>query len=64
MRNILRNMMRLQAERAGMKPSKGINGLWNRYQTAKQGLHVRERNIYRGTHKKSTWKMRCSLITD
>ena len=60
MRKYIRNMLRSQAERENVKPSKYVSDEFNKIQGRKYGYERRVKNQIKGTHKRSTWKARLS----
>lgn len=61
MRKYVRGMLRREAERKKIKPSKWVNREFDRIQIKKYGIEQREINKAKGTHKKSSWKTRIEL---
>lgn len=61
MRKYVRGMLRREAERKKIKPSKWVNREFDRIQIKKHGIEQREINKAKGTHKKSSWKTRIEL---
>lgn len=62
MRKLLRSMMRAEAEKKGMIPSKYVNSAWHKYQIDKVGLYNRLKNVAKGTSVKSKWRIRIQSI--
>lgn len=60
-RKYVRGILRHEAERKKIKPSKWVNREYNRLQIKKYGIERREINKATGTHKKSTWRARIAL---
>ena len=60
-RKYVRGMLRREAERKKTKPSKWVNREFDRIQIKKYGIERREINKAKGTHKKSSWRVRCEL---
>ena len=58
MRKLIRNILRSQAEEMGVKPSRYVRSEFNQIQIKKYGRDVRRINKAKGTHKRSTWKIR------
>ena len=58
MRKIKRSILRKQAEDKKIKASKWVNLMWNTMQVKVYGVNKRLANQARGTHKKSTWRIR------
>ena len=56
MRRLKRSILRHEAERKGVKPSRYVFTMWNRIQTKKVGPHERARNRLRGTKTKRQWR--------
>lgn len=61
MRKYIREKLRRQAEKEGLKPSKAVHALWARYQNEKRGEFVRMMNVAKGTHKKRLWPSRIAM---
>lgn len=61
MRKYIRNMIRSQAENKGAKASRYVRSTFNRLQIKKYGSDNRIINQAKGTHKRSTWRIRISL---
>jgi hypothetical protein len=57
-RKCRRNMLRAQAERLGVKPSKYVAREFDKYQVKKYGHTRRLINQAKGTHPRRTWKPR------
>ena len=51
-------MLRREAERKKIKPSKWVAREFDRIQIKKYGIEQREINKAKGTHKKSSWRAR------
>lgn len=60
-RKYVRGMLRREAERKKIKPSKWVNREFDRIQIKKYGIEQRELNKAKGTHKKSSWRTRFEL---
>lgn len=58
MRKYIRNVLRSQAERENVKPSKYVSDEFHKIQAKKYGYATRIKNQIKGTHKRSTWKAR------
>lgn len=54
--------MRAEAERKGIKPSRYVNFMWNKYQIGKHNGNVRRRNQARGTAPRARWKNRVTSV--
>lgn len=63
-RKIIRNRMRRDAERLGVKSSKYVNHEFEKHQIAKYGAEIREINKAKGTKKRRTWKLRITSALD
>lgn len=61
-RKCLRNMIRVQAARAGLKPSKAVARLFDQHQVKKYGEPRRRINQAKGTHPRRTWKQRIAEL--
>lgn len=57
-RKYIRGMLRREAERKKIKPSRWIKREFNRIQIKKYGAKIRKINKEKGTHKKRTWRAR------
>ena len=62
MRKIIRNTMRNEAKRLGVKASQYVREQFDRYQVEKYGEDCRRKNKIRGTHKRRTWKSRLETL--
>lgn len=62
MRKFIRNRLRNQAEKMGVKSSRYVKSEFDRLQVKKYGFDNRRKNQAKGTHKYSTWRMRISLF--
>lgn len=62
MRKCIRNMLRVRAERMGVKPSKHVSEEYDRYAVARYGETRRRINQAKGTHKRETWKNRIASV--
>lgn len=62
MRKFIRNKLRAEAEKMGVKPSLYVRNEFNRYQVKKYGVTKRLINQAIGTHKRKTWKMRINAV--
>lgn len=62
MRKIIRNALRVKAERMGVKPSKYVAREFDRYSVERYGETRRRINQAKGTHKRNTWKMRIASV--
>lgn len=60
-RKYIRAMLRGEAERKGVKPSKWVNRNFDRLQIKKHGLEKREINKAIGTHPRRRWKLRTAI---
>lgn len=58
MRKYMREILRRRGERIGVKPSRYVAQMWNRYETRKLGEARRRRNKAHGTKPKRLWKGR------
>lgn len=63
-RKIIRNRMRADAERLGVKSSKYVNHEFEKHQIKKYGAEIREINKAKGTKKRRTWRMRITSALD
>jgi hypothetical protein len=61
MRKYIRKMIRSKAEKKGAKASRYVRSTFNNLQIKKHGSKKRWINQAKGTHKRSTWRMRVSL---
>ena len=61
MRKYIRKLLRSQAENMGAKASRYVRSEFDRFQIEKYGRDKRRINQAKGTHKRSTWRMRISL---
>ena len=57
-RKIIRNALRVKAERMGVKPSQYVSRQFDRIQVEKYGKIRRRINQAKGTHKRETWPSR------
>ena len=62
MRKYYRYMLRHQAEKNGIKPSKYVAFGWNQFQEHRVGYITRQRNIAHGTHPKNRWPRRVQAV--
>lgn len=62
MRKIIRNALRVKAERMGVKPSVYVANEYDRYAVARYGETRRRINQAKGTHKRDTWKNRIAYV--
>lgn len=62
MRKIIRNALRVKAERMGVKPSQYVARQYDRYAVARYGATRRRINQAKGTHKRETWKNRIASV--
>lgn len=62
MRKIIRNALRVKAERMGVKPSEYVAKEYDRYAVERYGKVRRRINQAKGTHKRSTWKNRVASV--
>ena len=62
MRKFIRNMLRSQAERLGVKPSKYVAREFDKYAVKKYGETRRRINQAKGTHKRRTWGTRIASV--
>ena len=51
----MREILRRQGERKGLKPSRYVARMWNRYETKKLGEKQRKANVAHGTKPKRLW---------
>lgn len=63
-RKYVRGMLRREAERKKIKPSKWVNHEFDRLQIKKYGIEQREINKEKGTNKKSTWRQRITFAIE
>ncbi len=61
-RQCRRNMLRAQAERLGVKPSKYVAKEFDKAQVKKHGETRRRINQAKGTHPRRTWKQRIADV--
>ena len=52
MRKHMREILRRQAEKKGVKPSRYVRQIWDKYQIKKVGIHRRASNAIYGTKPK------------
>lgn len=62
MRKYIRNALRVEAERMGVKPSKYVAEEYDRYACKKYGKARRRINQAKGTHKRKTWGLRIASV--
>ena len=62
MRKVIRNALRVKAERMGVKPSKYVAEEYDRYAVKRYGETRRRINQAKGTHKRRSWKMRIASV--
>ena len=62
MRKIIRNMLRKQAEKIGVKSSRYVASNFDKYQVDKYGKTRRRINQAKGTHARRTWKNRIADV--
>lgn len=62
MRKIIRNALRVKAERMGVKPSAYVAKEYDRYAVERYGATRRRINQAKGTHKRETWKNRIASV--
>lgn len=58
MRKYMREILRRRGERKGLKPSRYVAQMWNRYQARKLGEAQRRANVAHGTKPKRLWRHR------
>ena len=58
MRKYVRHLLRRQAERIGVKPSRFVRSEFDRLQIKKQGRDKARINQLKGTHKRKLWRSR------
>lgn len=63
MRKYKREMLRREAAKQKISPSKYVRLAWDIMQKKLVGEPVRRRNQIRGTHKRRTWKARMTNVT-
>ena len=63
MRKYKREMLRREAVKQKISPSKYVRLAWDIMQKKLVGESIRKRNQARGTHKRSTWKARMTAST-
>lgn len=63
MRKYKREMLRREAVKQKISPSKYVRLAWDIMQKKLVGKNIRERNQARGTHKRNTWKARITAST-
>ena len=61
MREFIRNMLRAEGERLGVKPSRYVARKFDDRQVKKYGETVRRINQAKGTHKRNTWRNRIAI---
>lgn len=62
MRKIIRNALRVKAERMGVKPSEYVARQYDRYAVERYGKDRRRINQAKGTHKRATWGNRIASV--
>lgn len=62
MRKVIRNALRVKAERMGVKASKYVSREYDRYAVERYGKTRRRINQAKGTHKRETWKNRIAAV--
>lgn len=62
MRKLIRNALRVKAERMGVKPSQYVARQYDRYAVERYGETRRRINQAKGTHKRGTWKNRIASV--
>lgn len=62
MRKYIREIMRNNARKQNIKPSKWVRSEFDRKQVKKYGQERRSINKAKGTHKRRTWKQRILLF--
>ena len=62
MRKYLRSMMRADAVRLGVKPSRYVSQAWEKHMIDKVGMHTRMVNKAKGTAPKKLWKNRIAAM--
>ena len=62
MRKFIRNALRAQAERMGVKPSRYVSREFDRIAVKKYGEKRRRINQAKGTHKRRTWGIRIASV--
>lgn len=58
MRKHMREILRRQGERKGLKPSRYVATKWNEYEVRKLGKEQRKANVANGTKPKRLWRGR------
>ena len=58
MRKYIRKMMKAEAEKMNVKPSRWVHKSFEKYQIDKYGEITHIKNKAKGTHKRNTWKTR------
>lgn len=61
-RKLIRNALRVKAERLGVKPSEYIARRFDRIQIERYGKDRRRINQAKGTHKRRTWGLRVASV--
>lgn len=62
LRKLIRNALRVKAERMGVKPSQYVARQYDRYAVERYGETRRRINQAKGTHKRDTWKNRIADV--
>ena len=62
MRKIIRNALRVKAERMGVKPSQYVARQYDRYAVERYGETRRRINQAKSTHKRKTWRLRIASV--
>lgn len=61
-RKIIRNIIRAEGKRQGVKPSRYLARKFDKIQAEKYGTTVRRINQAKGTHKRNVWRMRIESV--
>lgn len=61
-RKFIRNSLRVEGERMGVKPSLYVARNFDAYQVDKYGETRRRINQAKGTHKRKTWRLRIASV--
>lgn len=61
-RKYIRNALRVEAERMGVKPSLYVARNFDKYQVDKYGETRRRINQAKSTHKRKTWRLRIASV--
>lgn len=63
-RKVIRNGMRHDAEKKGVKASKWVRNAWDRYQLKKVGAKKRRINQAKGARPRRTWRQSIAAVLE